>query len=166
MNLNLVPYDDPILTTPTEEFDFRNPPVDPAELAQSMADIMTINGGIGLAANQVGFPYRMFVMATNPVFACFNPEIIDYSEEAVSLEEGCLSYPGLVVKVARPKSCKIRFIHPNGEPDTRTYTGMTARIVLHEIQHLDGERYIDTVDGWYEKEKVKRWKIKYARKKK
>lgn len=162
MELTLVKYDDPILVTETKKFDFIDPPVDPIELAKSMAEFMTIKNGIGLAANQVGYPYRVFVIRTEPILACFNPEVVDYSSEAVTLEEGCLSYPGLIVKVTRPKSIKIRYTQPNGETLTKTFTGMTARIILHEIQHLDGERFFDRVE-WYETEKAKRW-IKKAKK--
>lgn len=162
MDLQLVKYNDPILTQPTKLFDFKNPPFDPAEFAESLAQLMIIKDGLGLAANQVGQPYRIFAIAIEPAHVCFNPEVLDYSEESVTLEEGCLSYPGLIVKVTRPKSIKVRFTHPNGETVTKTYTGMTARIMLHEIQHLDGERFFDQVN-WYEKEKVKKYFKKLKR---
>jgi peptide deformylase len=56
----------------------------------------------------------------------------------VTLEEGCLSYPNLFVKIKRPKSIKVRFTTPDGETSTKTFTGMTARVFLHELDHLDG----------------------------
>lgn len=153
---NLVHYNDPILTEEIEEFDFLNTNEDPIEIAQSLAKEMATYGGIGLAANQIGRRVRAFVIASNPMLVMFNPNIIDYSEETVELEEACLSYPNLVVKVNRPKTIKIRFTLPNNVTETKVYTGMTARIIQHELEHLNGKRFFDTVE-WYEKEKVKRW---------
>jgi peptide deformylase len=152
----LVDYNDPILTTPIPQFDFNNTDIDIAQFSVDLVNCMKEYGGVGLAANQIGKSVRAFAIMTNPIIVMFNPEIIDYTEETTTLEEACLSYPGLIVKVTRPKSIKVRFTLPNQETRTEKYTGMTARIILHELDHLDGKRFFDVVD-WYEKEKVKRW---------
>jgi peptide deformylase len=138
MILSLIENTNDILHTKTEKFDFSNPSTDPIQLAIDLTETMIENGGIGLAAPQVGIPVRAFVMASNPVIAVFNPILVDSGEEEILLEEGCLSYPGLLLKVKRPKIIKVRFTRPNGEVVTEKYTGMTARIFLHELDHLDG----------------------------
>lgn len=139
MIYDLVDCNSPILKQEMEPFDFSNPPVDPIELAANLAETMLHNEGLGLAANQCGLPYRVFVMRSNPLpIVCFNPKIVDYSEESVYLEEGCLSYPSLFVKVKRPKKIKVRFSEPNGNVVTTTYDGITARVFQHEYDHLEG----------------------------
>ena len=131
--MNLVKHDDPILTRVCENFDFSNPPFDPIEFAKDLVKHMYDWNGIGLAANQVGVPYRIFAMRGVPEnFVCFNPRVVDSTSEQIALEEGCLSYPGLIVKVKRPKSIKVRFNMANGDTRTDTFTGMTARTFLHE----------------------------------
>lgn len=134
----LIDNKDDILHTPTPEFDFSNPLVDPVQLAIDLTETMINSKGVGLAAPQIGISARAFVMSANPVIAVFNPIIVDQSKETVLLEEGCLSYPELLVKVKRPRTIKVRFTRPNGEIVTEKYTGITARIFLHELDHLDG----------------------------
>lgn len=139
--LPLVPSDSQILFTELEEFDFSNPPVDPVHLANDLITTMHAHRGIGLSANQCGLPYRVFVLwAAEPV-VCFNPKIVDVSEEEVLLEEGCLSYPNLFVKIKRPKSVRVRYQDVYGNTQTDKYTGMTARGFLHELDHLNGVVY-------------------------
>ena len=144
MNLELVKNTDPVLKQLAEPFDFENPQYDPEELAIALVDCMTRNGGIGLAAPQVGISLRVFAMASDPAFVCFNPKIVMPSEETVLLDEACLSFPGLVIKIKRPKHVRFRFNGPDGETYTKTFTGMTARCVYHEVDHLDG-RTFDTL---------------------
>jgi len=153
---NLVHYSDEVLRTPTIEFDFNNPPHDPVKFADHLARTMLAKDGIGLASNQLGYPWRVCAIATNPITVMFNPHIVDFSQETIMLEEGCLTYPGLIVKVTRPISIRVRFTYPNGQTDTNKYTGITARIIQHEVEHLDGGRFFEGVE-WYEREKTKRW---------
>lgn len=138
--INLLPANHPLLTTKTDKFDFANPQIDPQELVNTMLTVMSEQNGIGLAANQIGIPLSVFVVHGDP-FACFNPVIVDASEETVALDEGCLTWPGLYVKVKRPKSIRLRFTNIKGEVETKKYTGMTARIIQHEIDHLNGELF-------------------------
>jgi len=141
MELKLVHCSDPILKTPTPTFSFSDPPVNPHELAAALAQKMLEENGLGLAANQVGLPYRVFVMAANPPLAVFNPRIVDQTTEQVLLDEGCLSYPNLFIKIKRSKSIKVRFQDMDGVVHTEKFTGMTARIFQHELDHLDGVDY-------------------------
>ena len=163
----LIPITHPLIRTELPEFQFirkEDGLTNAVDYAYELVENMVHYDGIGLAANQIGDPYRVFCVASNPVLVCFNPFIADFSSEMVTLEEGCLTYPGLIVKVTRPKSIKIRFIQPNGEARNESYTGMTARIMQHELEHLNGKRFFDNVD-WWEKEKVKKWFKKHQKKK-
>ena len=72
----VAPYSE-ILKTTMEPFDFRNPPVDPTELAKDLAETMIANNGLGLSANQINLPYRVFVITGTPIYACFNPRIVE-----------------------------------------------------------------------------------------
>lgn len=97
------------------------------------------NNGIGLSANQVGVPYRIFAMRGLPEnFVCINPRVIMPSEETILLDEGCLSYPNLFVKIKRPRHVRVRFQTPNGDTMTQMFTGISARCFLHEMDHMDG----------------------------
>lgn len=151
---NLVKYDDPILTTSCEDVNFDQDDV--MDIVLKLTDSMKSYGGIGLAANQIGINKRIICIASNPIVVMINPIITDWSSETVELEEGCLSYPGLVVKVTRPKHIEVEFFDVLARKEQKKFTGMTARIVQHEIQHINGSRFFDVVD-WYSKEKVKRW---------
>ena len=134
----LVDCNDPILKQKTENFDFKNPPINPVELYIDLAETMRENEGLGLAAPQVGLPYRAFVMRAENIIGVFNPKIVDISSEMVYLEEGCLSYPNLWVKVKRPKKIKVRYTNPDGQTETRVFDGMSARVFQHEFDHLEG----------------------------
>jgi peptide deformylase len=155
--LKLVNEDHPLLKTALEEFDFSNPPCDPVELAQALAELMIKSNGIGLSANQAGLPYRVFIMNTQPLTACFNPRIVDQGDEEILLDEGCLSYPGLGVKVKRPKNIKVRYTLPNGEVQTAKYTGITARVFLHELDHMNGLNFIDRAGPMAKQKAVQKW---------
>lgn len=137
-DLKLAAEDDPILREVMPDFNFVNSIVDPIELAKAVCKFMIDHKGIGLACNQVGLRYRMFTMKGDPNLACFNPKIVDTSEEQVMLDEGCLSFPRLLLPIKRPKHIKVRFTLPNGEVRTEKYTGITARCFQHELDHLNG----------------------------
>ena len=141
MILQLVDKDSPILRQEMPIFDFSNPPINPVDLYNNMGETMLAENGLGLSANQVGLPYRMFVIRASEVIGVFNPKIVDQSEEQIYLEEGCLSYPGLFVKIKRPKKIKTRFTLPNGEIVTKVFDGLTARCFQHELDHLNGLLY-------------------------
>jgi peptide deformylase len=153
----LVNCNDPILKQEMEPFDFSNPPVDPLELVTDLAETMLENNGIGLSANQVGLPYRVFVMLGQELIPCFNPRIVDMSEETIIMEEGCLSYPDMFVKVKRPRRIKVRYAEPNGNIVTQTFDGMTARVFQHELDHLNGVNY---------QQRANKFHLEQARKKK
>lgn len=138
MIYDIVDADHPALKQVTPSFDFLNPPIDPIQFAKDLFETMMHNNGLGLAANQCGFPYRVFAVRSNPGLVVFNPRIIDQTTEELYLDEGCLTYPNLVLKVKRPSMIKVRYYEPNGNVVTQKFIGMTARIFLHEMDHLNG----------------------------
>lgn len=159
MTVKLVHHTDKILHSVLEPFDFATAPEHPIEIANKLIGCMAEEGGIGLAANQVGLPYRLFVMRGEPMIVCFNPRIVDVSEEQVLLEEGCLSYPGMLIKVKRPKKIKVRFANEYGEVITRTFDGMSARCFQHELDHLDGVTMLERATPIHRDMAMRKWKI-------
>lgn len=156
---SLVPNTDEILHKKTERFDFSNPPINPMELAHILAQTMIANNGIGLAAPQIGLPYRAFVLTGKPILCCFNPIIVDTSSEEIYLEEGCLSYPNLIIKIKRPKMIRARYTLPDGTTTTNKFIGMTARIFQHELDHLNGIVFTQRANSYHlEQAKKKRRK--------
>lgn len=143
-------YPDPILTTPTTPFDFENPQVDPSELSQVLMHVMNHFNGVGLSANQIGKNLAVFCLRGSPEnLVCFNPKIVYYSDEQVVMEEGCLSVPGVILKVKRPKSIRVRFQTPSGSVQTNTFEGLTARVFQHEYDHLNGIVFINKVNRYH-----------------
>jgi peptide deformylase len=146
----LVDKFDPILTQKTEEFRFVDTfqprtPVLARELAVSLIETMKARNGIGLAANQCGIPLRVFVMGSEGVgYAFFNPEILETTGET-GFEEGCLTFPGLFLPIRRPESVKIKYQDMNGEFKEQTFSGLSARIILHEYDHMEGIVYTSKV---------------------
>lgn len=138
----LVEYNHPILHARMEDFSFKEPPIDPIHLANRLIVTMNNHNGMGLSANQCGLPYRVFVMRSDPTRVCFNPKILALSEETISLEEGCLSYPFLYVKIKRPNIIRVRYTDAFGETHTERFMGITARCFQHEFDHLEGNNYL------------------------
>lgn len=153
--LNLVDKNNPILRQTMPDFDFANPPTDPIQLAKDLTETMIHNKGIGLAANQCGLPYRVFVLSGEQVFACFNPKIVSASEELVYINEGCLTYPGVVVKIKRPADVRVRFTMPNGETTTVRFEGLSARCFQHELDHLNGIVHLSKANPFHKAKAVK-----------
>lgn len=149
MMYKLVDKNDPVLKQKCVPFDFNNPPMDPLELAAAMKDLMVKNRGVGLSANQIGLPYRVFVIGdpTDPdnIAEVFNPRIVFESDEQNVIEEGCLSFPGLFLKVKRPALIRARYANAHGKVDTHVFDKIPARVFLHEYDHMEGVVFTDRV---------------------
>lgn len=103
-------------------------------------------GGIGLSANQCGVAARVFVIGTDDFqMVCINPKVIEKSNSVVRENEGCLSYPGMYLKIARPSWIEVEYLDENGQLHQETLNGVTARCFLHELDHMNGVRYIQHV---------------------
>jgi peptide deformylase len=143
-----------MLENKVERFDLEN--IHPAPIALDMIDLMVKEGGLGLSANQVGFNGQIFVMKAmlNKQFGSpltvINPIITGLSKELESSVEGCLSHPGLMLKVRRPISCTVEFDtltsdYKNVIHIETKFDDIDARIFLHEYDHLYGIQFIDRV---------------------
>jgi peptide deformylase len=119
------------------------------KLIKDMQQTMMEEKGIGLAAIQIGSPVRLAMIRMNHdtdqeiSVAIINPEIIEFSEETTVAEEGCLSLPKIFGRVARAKSITVKFFDKNGEKKVLKLEGLNARVVQHEIDHMDGILFID-----------------------
>lgn len=147
--MKLVKYPNNILTESLKDFDFDSS-IDPNLIESEMIEIMRLEKGIGLAANQVGLDFRVFVMSPqlledkNP-FALFNPKVINFSQEQEEGKEGCLSFPNLFLKVKRSKTIRIEYLDKSKQKCIIDLTGVDARCALHELDHLNGVCFTDKV---------------------
>jgi peptide deformylase len=111
-----------------------------------MAGLMSDALGVGLAAPQLGISQRLLVYRIGPeapVIALANPELEWTSEDAETLEEGCLSIPGVTVDIERPVHVRVRAIDEDGSERRVEASGLEARVIQHEIDHLDGVLILD-----------------------
>jgi peptide deformylase len=137
---------DPVLRAkalPVERFDRHL-----AEEAERMGALMDDALGIGLAATQVGVLHRLLVYRADPeqpIRALANPQIEWLSEETDVAAEGCLSIPGVHVDVTRPARLRVSAQDPTGAPIEIEAEGLEARVIQHEIDHLDGVLILDRV---------------------
>lgn len=146
MELILAP--DPWLAKAVTQVDIDNPGFDPEQMKNEMVDLMVQHEGMGLSANQVGIDHRLFVIGDSKENStlCINPAIrIDETteDEIVIDYEGCLSFPMVFVKIARPKTVIAEFYNEKLELQTETLTDYTARCYLHEFDHLMGITFKD-----------------------
>lgn len=107
---------------------------------------MKLYAGLGLSANQCGIFTRVFVIGTEHFqFACINPKIIDQSAEMINEVEGCLSYPAFYIKIARPSWIVASYYNENGEKIELKMEGLTARCYQHELDHMNGIKFVQHV---------------------
>ena len=137
-------YPDPVLRMRAHEVDEFDGELQ--RLAERMTALMGEAAGVGLAANQVGVLRRMFIFqptAEDEPLALVNPEIVERSDETVPDDEGCLSMQGVLVAVARNQSVTLEARDTSGEQVRLELEGIAARVVQHELDHLDGVLIID-----------------------
>lgn len=114
------------------------------DLISRMKTIMQGSNGIGIAAPQINVPLRIIVCEVNNKFYAFiNPETVKFSKETSSLEEGCLSLPNIYGEVERPEKITLKALGPDGKKIKLKVFGILARVIQHEIDHLDGILFID-----------------------
>ncbi len=123
-----------------------------AALLDDMVETMYAAPGIGLAAPQIGVPLRIAVIDLSvgkkggELITLVNPEIVE--REGMQLEdEGCLSVPGFTATVPRPTRIVVRASDRQGQPRTIEGTGLLARALQHELDHLDGKLFLDRIHG-------------------
>jgi peptide deformylase len=144
--LSIITIGDPLLAKTSALVPDIN--ADVRKLVEQMFETMGTRG-VGLAAVQVGTPVRLFVTRAprdgQRVFV--NPDILETSLEEEKFEEGCLSVPGLYTDIVRPASVRVQAWNEKGRPFTLTLDGMLARIVQHELDHLNGILFVDRLDA-------------------
>ncbi|HEY2159992.1 MAG TPA: peptide deformylase [Solirubrobacteraceae bacterium] len=149
-------FGDPILKTrarPVERFDdaLRSE-------VERMGDLMGDALGVGLAATQVGVLHRLLVYRVQhqaPVAALVNPEIEWVGKERETMEEGCLSLPRVLVDVERAVHVRVRALDERGEPLVVEASGLEARVIQHEIDHLDGVLILERTSREQRKEAIR-----------
>jgi peptide deformylase len=153
MKAKVLVYGSPTLRKHAEKIDEIQP-----ELVKNLFDTLAVEGGIGLAAPQIGVLQRVFIISTEPLAdddpsvesfkrVVFNPVIIEVSEETSLYNEGCLSIPELYEMVERPKSIRVKYLDEEMNEVTRKIDGIEARIFQHEYDHLEGILFVDRISS-------------------
>tara|TARA_R100001443_G_scaffold14757_1_gene24624 strand:- start:2538 stop:3155 length:618 start_codon:yes stop_codon:yes gene_type:complete len=146
--IDLLPEDHPVLHQEPLTWIFDPPQADPKLMYDIMLENMVYHYGLGLSANQIGMPVKVFAMRTDEsdnAIVCFNPEIVEESKEMVTMEEGCLSYPLLFLKKRRPENLIVKYQNVDGEFIDSKFEGLAARIFHHEMDHMKGNTFLDGV---------------------
>ena len=136
-----------------------SPDLDRDKIERKLIDSMEHYQGIGLSANQIGIMERVFVMYSDvkkrETIICFNPEVTIYSDTKILMDEGCLTYPGLWLKVKRSDNVGVQYEDKTGEIQYQSMLGLECRIFLHEYDHMEGTDFT---------QKVSKLKLKRAQK--
>ena len=148
--LPIVVYPDPVLLEPTRKVERIDEEI--RHLLKDMTETMYAADGIGLAANQIGVPLRFFIADLSqweehePLKVFINPVITD-SHGRQSGEEGCLSFPGIILEIERDEQVTVEALDLEGNPFTLTAEGLLSRAIQHECEHLDGEVFLRNVSS-------------------
>jgi peptide deformylase len=155
--LDIRTFGDPVLKTraaPVESFDESL-----VRLTQDMLATMRDNEGVGLAANQVGRLKRVFVAAIeDEEYVITNPVLTDRSETTETAPEGCLSIPEIQVDVERPIAVTVSGQDVSGKPLHIKASDLLARVLQHEVDHLDGVLILDRTDRQARKVAMREWR--------
>ena len=148
MTYTLLPPNDPRVLSGIAEFNIdifkEDEKIELKEFIDNMFETMKKYGGIGLSANQVGKPYRMFVMGDHPniskgkKWVCINPKITNVTKDLIRYKEGCLTFPFLFLDIERPQDISVEYLDENLEKKEEHMTGIVARCFQHEFDHMQG----------------------------
>ena len=156
----LIDEKDPFLREVPHRFDFDSPHEDPDKLEKRLIDNMFHYNGIGLSSNQIGIPITAFAMITDgDPMVVFNPEIVEWSDEELYEKEGCLSFPHLFMSIKRSETIGTKFQLKDGTEHFGSFGGLLARIFQHEMDHMEGDLYIDMVSDFKLRSAMKKRKI-------
>ena len=142
----LLPEEHPILKKEPLPWIFGENP-DPQRMRLIMLENMVAHNGLGLSANQIGMPVKVFSMyVTNEEgIVCFNPKITRESNEKVIMKEGCLSFPELYLNISRPQMIEATYQNADGDEINVHLEDLAARIFHHEMDHMLGTTFLDRV---------------------
>ena len=148
MIYKLLPPSDERVLSSIAEFDIEifkeDEKIELKEFVDNMFETMKQYGGIGLSANQVGKPYRMFVMGDHlniqkgKKWVCINPKITNVTKDLIRYKEGCLTFPFLFLDIERPQDISVEYLDENLEKKEEHMTGIVARCFQHEFDHMQG----------------------------
>lgn len=160
--LPIVAYGHPVLREVAKDITAAYPNLD--KLIEDMWQTMYASNGVGLAAPQINRSIRLFVVDTEQMFenmdaaekkefpgdtgikkAFINAHIVELDGEPWAYNEGCLSIPKIREDIKRPESVTLEYVNEQFELITETFTGLTARVILHEYDHLEGKLFIDHI---------------------
>ncbi|SFE13906.1 peptide deformylase [Chitinophaga sp. CF118] len=160
MILPIVAYGHPVLRKMCEDITPEYPKLQ--ELLANMWETMYASSGVGLAAPQINRPIRLFVVDSEQIInsldeeeraeypgdngvkqVFINAHIVETAGDEWAYNEGCLSIPKVREDVYRPESLRLRYVDENFQPREQTFTGITARVIFHEYDHIDGKLFID-----------------------
>ena len=155
MIYKLLPPSDPRVLSSIAPFDIeefkKQEKISVTEFCNNMFETMVKYGGIGLSANQVGKPYRMFVMGDNPniekgkKWVCINPEVTNVSKDTIRYKEGCLTFPFLFLDIERPQKVKVKYLNEQLETVEEEFDGIVSRCYQHELDHMNGKVFTELV---------------------
>lgn len=152
--MSLIPirvYGEPVLRKVSSPIENINGSL--VKFLKDMNETMLAARGLGLAANQIGKTVRAFAIDMNQFDVLdepriiINPEVMETGGEIVTGEEGCLSFPGLYQMIERPTKITIKSVNLDGKEYYFDAQGLVARVILHEIDHLDGVLFIDKLSS-------------------
>ena len=112
--------------------------MDADKISKEMIEMMLKYKGVGLASNQVGIDAQIFVMGEENPITVINPMVTEVGTEKIEMEEGCLSFPGLYMKVKRPSVVSVQYLDTKQKECIIKVEGFHARVFLHEFDHLQG----------------------------
>ena len=133
------------------------------EISKKMIEIMLKAPGVGLAANQIGILKKIIAVNiynekknTNDIYVLFNPTIISYSKKKILMEEGCLSLPKQYAEIERSEEIVVEYLNNNNELIKEKKNGFEARVLQHEIDHLQGKLFVDYLSSLKRNMMIKR----------
>jgi peptide deformylase len=152
----IVAYGDPVLKKVAQDIDRNDGAIDLKKLIADMYETMYSANGVGLAAPQIGLSLRLFVIDADKmdddiqgmkkVFV--NPKIVSETGDKWAFEEGCLSIPNIREDVYRQPTIRIQYFDENWNEFDEEYDGMTARVIQHEYDHIEGILFTDYLSGF------------------
>lgn len=168
MTLPIVAYGHPVLRKLASDITADYPQLD--KLIEDMWETMYASNGVGLAAPQINRDIRLFVIDTEQMFAnmeenekeeypdapgfkavFINAHVVALDGERWSYNEGCLSIPKIREDIAREESVTLEYVNEKFEPQEKTFHGLTARVILHEYDHIEGKLFIDHLSAFKRK---------------
>jgi len=150
-------FGDPVLKTPAAPVESFGESL--VRLTQDMLATMRDNEGVGLAANQVGRLKRVLVAAVeDQEYVIVNPVLTNEAETLAIVSEGCLSIPGIQVEVERPVAVTVSGQDVSGKPLRLEASDLLARVLQHEVDHLDGVLILDRTDRESRKAAMREWR--------